>query len=209
MSVELVKILVVSFEKYFDHGMVLEPHYKKSVPPMTMNQDYTLEPVRVSVGFLLEDIPSINEAKNVIEVKLSTTISWNESRAIYHNLKDDQSKNALRDYEKRKLWVPKLIFQNSKRKLDTRKSRFHSEFSVSRKGALRRGKSDIAEDIEMFLGKENPVVMVLSTTINVKCSFDFQLFPFDTQVIKRDICLLIYFRHAMFLWWLTARRRKR
>ena len=101
MSVELVKILVVSFEKYFDHGTVLEPHYKKSVPPMTMNQDYTLEPVRVSVGFLLEDIPSINEAKNVIEVKLSTTISWNESRAIYHNLKDDQSKNALRDYEKR------------------------------------------------------------------------------------------------------------
>ena len=164
---------------------MLEPHYKKSIPPMTMNQDYNLDPVRISVGFLLEDIPSINEAKNMIEVKLSTTISWNESRALYHNLKDDQSKNALTDHEKGKLWVPKLIFQSSKRKLDTRTSRYHSEFSVSRKGALRRGKNDIAEDIEMFLGKENPVVMVFSITINMKCSYDFELFPFDTQVIKK------------------------
>ena len=86
---------------------------------MTMNEDYNLDPVRVSVDLLLEDISSINEAKNLIEVKLSTTISWNESRALYHNLKDDQSKNALTDQEKRKLWVPKLIFQNSREKLDT------------------------------------------------------------------------------------------
>ena len=180
-------------KKYFDHGTVLEPHYKKSIPPMTMNQDtWNLDPVGVSVGFLLEDIPSINEAKNIIEVKLSTTISWNESRALYHNLKDDQSKNALRDYEKRKLWVPKLIFQNSKGKLGTKGISQKSEFSISRKGALRRGKNDIAEDIEMFLGKENPVVMVLSTNLNVKCSFDFQLFPFDTQVMKRDISCKIF-----------------
>ena len=149
---------------------------------MTMNQDsWILDPVRVSVGFLLEEISSINEAKNLIEVKLLTTISWNESRALYHNLKDEQSKNALTDQEKRELWIPKLIFQNSKGKLDTTRRNFKSEFSISRQGDLHRG--DITEDIEMFLGKENPVVMVLSTTINIKCSFDFQYFPFDTQVI--------------------------
>ena len=168
--------------------MVVGPSYKKSTPPMTMNEDYNLDPVRVSVGFLLEEISSENEAKNLIEVKLSTTISWNESRALYHNLKDEQTKNALTDFEKMKLWIPKLIFQNSKRKHDTTFRRnLKSEFSISRQGDLRRGKSDIAEDVEMFLGKENPVVMVLSTTLNIKCSFDFEYFPFDTQVMKRYI----------------------
>ena len=194
--------------------MVVGPSYKKSTPPMTMNEDYNLDPVRVSVDLLLEDISSINEAKNLIEVKLSTTISWNESRALYHNLKDDQSKNALTDQEKRELWVPKLIFQNSKEKLDTTRRNLKSEFSISRRGDLRRG--DITEDVEMFFGKENPVVMVLSTTINIKCSFDFEYFPFDTQVMKRHIsCKTFYefrnkyYRHAISLWWLTARTRKR
>ena len=168
--------------------MVLGLNYKKSTPPMTMNRDYNLDPVRVSVGFLLEEISSENEAKNLIEVKLSTTISWNESRALYHNLKDEQSKNALTEHEKGKLWVPKLIFENSKTKLNTETRRYlKSEFSISRQGDLHREKSDIAEDVEMFLGKENPVVMVLSTTLNIKCSFDFEYFPFDTQVMKRDI----------------------
>ena len=161
--------------------MVLGPNYKKSTPPMTMNRDYNLDPVRVSVGFLLEEISSEKEAKNLIEVKLSTTISWNESRALYHNLKDDQSKNALTDQEKRELWVPKLIFQNSKEKLHTTRRNLKSEFSISRRGDLLQG--DITEDVEMFSGKDNPVVMVISTTINIKCSFDFEYFPFDIQVI--------------------------
>ena len=161
--------------------MVVGPSYKKSTPPMTMNEDYNLDPVRVSVGLLLEDISSINEERNLIEVKLSTTISWNESRVLYHNLKDEQSKNVLTDQEKRELWVPKLIFQNSKEKLHTTRRNLKSEFSISRRGDLLQG--DITEDVEMFTGKENPVVMEFSTTINIKCSFDFEYFPFDTQVI--------------------------
>ena len=207
-------MIVVFLDNYFDRGMVVGPSYKKSTPPMTMNEEYNLDPVRVSVDLLLEDISSINEAKNLIEVKLSTTISWNESRALYYNLKDDQSKNALTDQEKKELWVPKLIFQNSKEKLDTTRRNLKYEFSISRRGDLCRG--DDTEDVEMFLGKENPVVMVLSTTLNIKCSFDFEYFPFDTQVIQRHISCKIffeirnkYYRHAMSLWWLTARTRKR
>ena len=92
--------------------MVLGQNYKNITPPTTWNAAYDLVPVKVRVDFVLEDISEICEAKNEVTMKLSTKLSWNESRATYHNLKDDESNNVLTDDEKTKLWFPKLVFQN-------------------------------------------------------------------------------------------------
>ena len=176
--------------------MVLRQNYKKTTPPIvtpptTWGVAYDPVPVKVRVDFVLEDISEICEAKNEITMKLSTKLSWNESRATYHNLKDDESNNVLTEDEKKKLWFPKLVFQNSKDKYDTAREISKADFFITRLGDLSRSESNITEDIELFLGNENPVVMEKSKTMKIKCHFNFQPFPFDTQVMEffHNICI--------------------
>ena len=161
----------------------LKRSYSKFSPPVQRQEgSQVLEAVMVNISFTLQDISLIREARNEISLKFSTTIAWIESRATYHNLKVDQAENVLKKEDEDKLWIPKLIFENSKEKHDTTRNLEGTQFFIRREGNASWSKSDIAEDILLFEGAENPIVMVFSTTLVFNCFYDLELFPFDTQV---------------------------
>ena len=52
-------------------------------------------------------------------------LEWRESdRVVYNNLKKDTSLNALSDDDIRKLWLPRVIYDNTDQKEVTRLGEF-------------------------------------------------------------------------------------
>ena len=124
-------------------------------------------------------------------------LRWVESRALYHNLKAKLSMNTLNKEEAASLWVPNLIYRspnlinkvlnltcrNNKENDDTRSEK--SRLKISREGNFSRSGVDVVDEIEIFEGNENPLILMQSYTKVFKCEYHLATFPFDTQVCSR------------------------
>ena len=151
----------------------LRKNYNKFSAPIT----------NVTVNITLEDIESIRESHSEIDLTVSISLNWTDARATYWNLKGNQIQDALQKQHIEKLWIPKLIFQNSKQKHDTTSSLSESKVFVSREGNRSKVSNKVVDEVATYKGKENPIVMEYLTTLSFKCNFNFILFPFDTQVM--------------------------
>ena len=152
----------------------LKKTYNKFSAPIT----------KVAVNITLEDIGYLRESQYEIDLSFSISLNWTDARATYWNLKGNQVQDTLQMRNIGKLWIPKLIFQNSKHKHDTTSSLSDSKVFVSREGNRSKVSDKVVDEVATYKGKENPIVMEYQTTLSFKCSFNFILFPFDTQVIK-------------------------
>ena len=153
-------------------SLALKQSYNKFAAPIT----------DVSVNISLEDIVSIREFDDEINLKISVTLKWIETRVTYQNLKGDQVTNTLLKGDIEQLWIPKLTFQNSKDKHDTTSDLSKVKLFISKEGNTTWSSNGVAEDIATFRGNENPIVMTYTTSLNFDCDFNFMFFPFDTQV---------------------------
>ena len=136
--------------------------------------------MKVTVSIALLDISAIRETDNEIDVKLALHLGWVESRALYHNLKAKLSMNTLNKEEAASLWVPNLIYRNNKENDDTRSEK--SKLKISREGNFSRSGPNVVDEIEIFEGSENPLILMQAYTKVFKCEYHLATFPFDTQV---------------------------
>ena len=158
----------------------LRKNYNKYSAPIT----------KVTVDITLEDIEAIRESHSEIDLTVSISLNWTDARATYWNLKGNQVQDTLQKQHIEKLWIPKLIFQNSKQKHDTTSSLSESKVFVSREGNRSKVSNKVVDEVATYKGKENPIVMEYLTTLSLKCTFNFILFPFDTQV------MLLFHKHT-------------
>ena len=135
---------------------------------------------QVTVSITLLDISAIRETDNEIDVKLALHLTWFESRALFHNLKTKLAMNTLSKEEAASLWVPNLIYRNNKENDDTRSEK--SRLKISREGNFLRSGMDVIDEIEIFEGSENPLILMQAYTKVFKCEYHLATFPFDTQV---------------------------
>ena len=113
-------------------------------------------------------------------------LKWKENRVTYHNLKKTDALNALTQEDIQKLWLPKVIYENTDQKLTTR---FANEWEWETKVVVRRevGKGTMSglesvDEAEIFEGSENSLVMNQTYTHTFQCNFELSYYPFDTQV---------------------------
>ena len=186
--------------------VVLEESYRKTAPPLGLrlvNKKRQVIPTDVEVSITLLDISAIREAVNEIDIKFILELEWFESRAIYHNLKTKMSQNTLEEYEIESLWVPKLVYRNNKDNFDTRSALKNSKLKINRKGNFSRSTLRVVDEIEIFEGKENPIILIQSYTKTFKCIYNLIAFPFDTQVRWRQLYSTPTPRSASSIWWWT------
>ena len=136
----------------------------------------------------------IKEKDYSIEIQFSITLKWKENRATYHNLKEEKTLNALTQDDISRLWLPKVIFENTDQKDTTRlgeygKGEWETRVVVDREGDFTPSGFDIVDEIEIFKGVENNLIMSQTYTRDFHCSYDFSRYPFDTQV-RQHITLL-------------------
>ena len=164
--------------------VVLKKSYRKSAPPVVTkreNKTRKVNPAKVKVSLTLLDISAIKVPENEIDIKFNAELEWNETRATYHNLKMNMTQNTL-DPSEIGLWIPKLIYRNNRDNDDTRSELMKSNIMIVRKGNFTRSGLDVMDEIEIFKGEENPIIMIQSYTRQFKCVYNLQVFPFDTQV---------------------------
>ena len=166
--------------------MVLKESYRKTAPPVTLGESKTktVVPTSVDVTMTLLDISDVRESQNEIHIKFVLELQWKETRAVFYNLKKAMSHNNLIQDDIDRLWTPKLIYRNNKDNFNTRQALTESTVKIERKGNFTRSGLDVLDEIEMFSGKDNPIVMTQSYTKEFKCVYNLEAFPFDTQVYK-------------------------
>ena len=89
-----------------------------------MMQDYhkahssNIVKIKMNVSIGIESILEIIEEKNLIKVKLNIIASWIDEKLTYINLNLKRN-TVLLPEQKRHLWIPNLVFNNTKHKFET------------------------------------------------------------------------------------------
>jgi len=85
---------------------------------LTINGSKVAVDVNTSIDiFKLVDI---NEEDYSIEIQHQISMVWKENRVTYQNLKANDSLNALTQEDIQRLWLPKVIYENTDQKDTTR-----------------------------------------------------------------------------------------
>ena len=161
----------------------------KQVPPITLVdkvQDSYL-PVTIDVSIGLTEVVSIKEEDHSIEFKFEITLQWKENRVIYHNLNKDIYLNTLSLGDINKIWLPLVIYTNTDQGETTRLGEnweWTTNVWVKREGNFTMSDRHTIEEIAIFQGEENTLVMMQSYTHEFQCVYLLQRYPFDTQVTE-------------------------
>ena len=145
--------------------------YKKHVPPPPFHNKTKAE-VNISVEVI--NVGGINEIDSAVEFQFILHMTWYELRTNFLNLRKS-GRSSLESQETESLWVPKIIFYNTKERLKTLVDEEVNMF-VTRFGNFTR-----AENKLIFRGAENPLSVVRFYKINFICDFHMAWYPFDTQ----------------------------
>ena len=95
--------------------------------------------------------------------------------------------NALTTEDIAKLWLPKVIYENTDQKETTRLGdnwEWETRVVVERQGNFTRSGLDVIDETDIFEGGENNLIMGQTYTHDFQCFYDFSMYPFDTQVCK-------------------------
>ena len=82
-------------------------------PAQTRDQGKVVVKVDVDIWAVL----AISEVDELFSVKFKLTMTWRDPRLTFRNLKDDTSLNQVNLSEALNIWLPILVFVNT-RKLD-------------------------------------------------------------------------------------------
>ena len=85
-------------------------------------------------------------------------MEWFDSRVTFYNLHKDSGLNTLVEEEKKKIWTPSLIFDNTDQKVRTRTDE-ESLISVKREGNFSRNTIDNIDNVYIYHGSKNPLEM--------------------------------------------------
>ena len=149
--------------------LLLRNGYNKQVPPLTVVdkvQDLIL-PVNIDVSIELLGVVSIKEEDHAIEFQFEIDLEWRENRATYHNLNKDKYLNTLSMDDMNKIWLPLVVYTNTIQRQTTRLGgnwEWTTNVWVKRKGNFTISDHDTLDEIAIFQGEENTLVMMQSYT---------------------------------------------
>ena len=131
----------------------------------------------------------MDEAQHYITFQFKISLTWRDQRVNFHNLKHDESLNALSSEEIEQIWLPLLIYDNTDDKDTTRLGLHWEEWStlieVQREGNFTRGGFDQIDEVEIFAGSENSLRMHQLYKRKFQCQYVLDYYPFDTQVANK------------------------
>ena len=93
--------------------------------------------------------------------------------------------NVLLETDRKKLWLPEVIFENTDQKESTRLGtewEWKTTIVVLREGNAKQTGLDEVDEAEIFNGLENSLSMQQKYTKKFQCAFQLARYPFDTQV---------------------------
>ena len=125
-------------------------------------------------------IQDIQEVSQYIEVKFEVSLQWQDARVLFYNIKPDQEMNTLTMEEQLALWTPTLVFWNTKHQLRTENDK-NTFASIRQEGNGSVIEKENNEDILVFQGSENSILLSRVYSIQFYCEYNMLWYPFDVQ----------------------------
>ena len=98
--------------------ITLSDGYDKNTAPFKM--EHAIIPVTVNVTIRLLKMMGIDEPKNTIDLQFEIMLEWIDYRLDFNNLKEQTYLNALTEEDKKNIWLPIVVFDNTDQKETTR-----------------------------------------------------------------------------------------
>ena len=162
--------------------LVMKDNYNKKIAPF--DYDYAASvviPVNVNISIAVMDVLSISEVDLVYVLKFRFLMVWYDYRLKYHNLKQKRSLNSLSREEIERLWIPFVVFSNTQKQEST-KGGDETEVTITREGNYTESSVHVMEEINIFEGADNKITFQQVYDKELKCVYQLQLYPFDSQV---------------------------
>ena len=121
-----------------------------------------------------------SEVGGYFEVQFVLSMKWLEGRVIYRNLKNDTSLNRCLPSETERMWVPKMIFNNTRNRPITVIDET-SKLFIEKLGKHQHSLISETENIEYFEGKDNPLFLKRFYDQRFLCVYQLSWYPFDVQ----------------------------
>ena len=150
--------------------------YKKHLPPPPKHNKTKLT-VEISIEVI--NMGGIDEIESSVEFQFIMRMKWYEGRMNFLNLRETGRSN-LKKQEIEFLWIPKVIFYNTKERLETLVD------GKTRMSVERIGNFTVEKNKLVFKGSENPLSVSRFYRTNFICDFDMAWYPFDTQKCSMD-----------------------
>ena len=164
-----------------DCELIIMESYNKNIPPFIVDPiTDEISAVRVNISSNVIDILKINEVEQSFELKMFLILTWYDDRLVYHNLKENRIANSPSFEVTGKLWIPKIIFDNT-RNNDVMALDDLAKITISKQGKSTLSDETNVDEIEIFKGSENKIYFEKGFTKTVKCIYQLQLYPFDKQ----------------------------
>ena len=93
-----------------DIKILFSEFYFKSLPPI---ESLDTGKLKLYVSSTLESIQDLDEVKSLIKLEIKLTVKWQDSRLTYVKL-NPKRKNLITLSQKNDVWLPSLIFENTK-----------------------------------------------------------------------------------------------
>ena len=162
-----------------------EERYKPDEAAPSLKEGSKLE---VTLGVMIQNILNIIEVQKIISLKFRLEQKWRDSRLQYYNLKKDEELNTLTLSEKKKIWVPTILFSNTREDFTSKNDKqAFAKVKQFNKGSLLGLETN--EDILVYKGSENEIKINRIYEIDFLCDYDMRYYPFDIQVCTLDLVI--------------------
>ena len=131
----------------------------------------------------IESIEEIEEIRLSFSAKFKLTLSWSDQRLAFNNLNREMFLNLPNTWEKHKIWIPVLIFQNTETNYETVLDP-QARIYINRSGNYTLSSEFETDEIAKYKGSENSINYIRTFYHRFKCDFQLHNFPFDTQVCQ-------------------------
>ena len=142
--------------------MVLKAGYNRNIPPISSKNGLKIA-VDVNVSLDIFKLVDIKEEDYSIEIQFQITMVWKENRVKYQNLKVNESLNALTQEDIERLWLPRVIFENTDQKDTTRLGvawEWDTSIEVKREGQFNLSGLETVDETYIFSGEEISINIV-------------------------------------------------
>ena len=162
-----------------------EKSYIKDDPPPSVIFHQKLA---VTLDINIKNILDIKEVEQVLTLKFELVATWLDSRLDFYNLKLDVDLNTLSNDEKSMIWVPTIIFSNTRQDI-TSKNDKKSFVKVLRNANVNGTliSNDVNEDILVYKGSKNKIRISRVYEVDFICTYDMRNYPFDIQICSMDL----------------------
>ena len=99
------------------HSINFDATYLKNLPPPPLKTKAEGNKTPLNISITVESILDLDEVRSLMKLQLQLEVVWIDPRLEFTYLKRGKDTNSLSLDQKRKLWLPTLIFANNKQKM--------------------------------------------------------------------------------------------